>query len=146
MKTQAKKILKSIYGYDEFRPFQWEIIESILKNQKDDFYRTEIEMRSNSRMPPFFRLISIIISSKNWQLLNQYAEKLYLHRNFPQNIDLYGPIEAPISRLNRRHRMRFLIRGPRNSNIQFYTKRWLDSNKMSAQIKIVIDVDPQNFI
>ena len=97
-------------------------------------------------MPPFFRLISIIISSKNWQLLNQYAEKLYLHRNFPQNIDLYGPIEAPISRLNRRHRMRFLIRGPRNSNIQFYTKRWLDSNKMSAQIKIIIDVDPQNFI
>ena len=122
------------------------LIESILKNKKEDFYRTEIEMRSNSRMPPFFRLISIIISSKNRQLLNQYAEKLYLARNFPQNIDLYGPIEAPISRLNRRHRMRFLIRGPRNSNIQFYTKRWLDSNKMSAQIKIIIDVDPQNFI
>ena len=33
MKTQAKKILKSIYGYDEFRPFQWEIIESILNNE-----------------------------------------------------------------------------------------------------------------
>jgi ATP-dependent DNA helicase RecQ len=30
---EAKQILKSVYGYDEFRPFQWEIIESILKNQ-----------------------------------------------------------------------------------------------------------------
>lgn len=33
MKIEAKKILKSVYGYDEFRPFQWEIIESILNNQ-----------------------------------------------------------------------------------------------------------------
>ena len=33
MKIEAKKILKSIYGYDEFRPFQWEIIESILNNK-----------------------------------------------------------------------------------------------------------------
>jgi primosomal protein N' (replication factor Y) len=97
-------------------------------------------------MPPFFRLISIIISSKNRQILNKYAEKLYLSKNFPQNIDLYGPIEAPISRLNKRYRIRFLIRGPKNSKIQFYTKRWLDSNKVSSQIKIIIDVDPQNFI
>ena len=33
MKLEAKKILKAIYGYDEFRPLQWEIIESVLKNQ-----------------------------------------------------------------------------------------------------------------
>ncbi|MAW66084.1 MAG: DNA helicase RecQ [Flavobacteriales bacterium] len=33
MKIEAKKILKSVYGYDDFRPFQWEIIESILNNQ-----------------------------------------------------------------------------------------------------------------
>ena len=33
MKLEAKKILKSIYGYDEFRPLQWEIIESVLNNQ-----------------------------------------------------------------------------------------------------------------
>tara|TARA_B100001173_G_scaffold312178_1_gene332082 strand:- start:4198 stop:6297 length:2100 start_codon:yes stop_codon:yes gene_type:complete len=33
VKIEAKKILKSVYGYDDFRPFQWEIIESILNNQ-----------------------------------------------------------------------------------------------------------------
>ena len=33
MKLEAKKILKSIYGYDQFRPLQWEIIESVLNNQ-----------------------------------------------------------------------------------------------------------------
>ena len=33
MKLEAKKILKTIYGYDEFRALQWEIIESVLKNQ-----------------------------------------------------------------------------------------------------------------
>ena len=33
MKLEAKKILKAIFGYDEFRPLQWEIIESVLTNQ-----------------------------------------------------------------------------------------------------------------
>ncbi|MDG2187532.1 MAG: primosomal protein N' [Hyphomicrobiales bacterium] len=122
------------------------IIQSILKNKKDDFYRTEVEMRKNSRMPPFWRLISVIISSQNKVILNEFAEKLYSTRNFPQNINIYGPIEAPVSKLNKRYRMRFLIRGPRNSNIQLYTKRWLENKKVSSQIKIIIDVDPQNFL
>ena len=34
MKSEAKIILKSVYGYDEFRPLQWEIIQSVL-NDKD---------------------------------------------------------------------------------------------------------------
>ena len=34
MKSEAKTILKSVYGYDEFRPLQWEIIQSVL-NDKD---------------------------------------------------------------------------------------------------------------
>ena len=103
-------------------------------------------MRKNSRMPPFWRLISVIISSQNKVILNEFAEKLYSTRNFPQNINIYGPIEAPVSKLNKRYRMRFLIRGPRNSNIQLYTKRWLENKKVSSQIKIIIDVDPQNFL
>tara|TARA_Y100001934_G_C12372629_1_gene787332 strand:+ start:1756 stop:3855 length:2100 start_codon:yes stop_codon:yes gene_type:complete len=34
VKSEAKTILKSVYGYDEFRPLQWEIIQSVL-NDKD---------------------------------------------------------------------------------------------------------------
>ena len=33
MKTKALEILKLVYGYDEFRPQQWDIIESVLKKK-----------------------------------------------------------------------------------------------------------------
>ena len=33
MKEKALKILKSVFGYDEFRPQQWDIIKSVLENK-----------------------------------------------------------------------------------------------------------------
>ncbi len=123
-----------------------QLLQSLINNQREEFYNTELKMRYTSRMPPFARLVAIIISSKNRKLLQDYSQKLGKINNFPKDIELYGPIEAPISRLRKHHRQRFLIRGSKNCNIQLYVKRWLDSYKVPPQIRITIDVDPQYFL
>lgn len=33
MKKEALKVLKTVFGYDEFRPLQWDIIDSVLNNE-----------------------------------------------------------------------------------------------------------------
>ncbi len=122
------------------------LLQSLKNNQKQEFYNAELTIRNSSRMPPFARLVAIIVSSKNRKLLNEYSQKLALINNFPKDVELLGPIEAPISRMRQYYRQRFLIRGPKNCNIQLYIKRWLDSLKLPPQIRITIDVDPQNFL
>ena len=122
------------------------LLQSLKNNQKQEFYNAELTIRNSSRMPPFARLVAIIVSSKNRKLLNECSQKLALINNFPKDVELLGPIEAPISRMRQYYRQRFLIRGPKNCNIQLYIKRWLDSLKLPPQIRITIDVDPQNFL
>ena len=122
------------------------LLQSLIKNQKHEFYNAELTIRNSTRMPPFTRLVGIIVSSKNRKLLNECCQKLSVINNFPKDVELLGPIEAPISRIRKYYRQRFLIRGPKNCNVQFYIKRWLGCHKLPPQIRITIDVDPQNFL
>lgn len=122
------------------------LIQSITNNQKEDFYNTELAIRKIAGMPPFSRLVSIIISSSDKALLLDYVRRLDELKNIPKNIDVFGPIEAPISKLRKKHRMRFLIRSPKNSHIQFYVDRWLKTLKINPKIRVVVDVDPYNFL
>ena len=122
------------------------LLQSLINNKKHEFYNADLTIRNTSRMPPFARLVAIIISSKNRKILSEFSQKLAIANNFPKDVELLGPIEAPISRMRKYYRQRFLIRGPKNCNIQFYIKRWLDSIKLPPQIRITIDVDPQNFL
>lgn len=122
------------------------IIQSITNNQKEDFYNTELAIRKSAGMPPFSRLASIIISSSDKALLLDYVRRLDELKNTPKNIDVFGPIEAPLSKLRKKYRMRFLIRSPKNSHIQFYIDRWLKTLKINPKIRVVVDVDPYNFL
>ncbi len=122
------------------------IIQSITNNQKEDFYNTELAIRKSAGMPPFSRLASIIVSSSDKSLLLDYVRRLDELKNTPKDIDVFGPIEAPLSKLRKKYRMRFLIRSPKNSHIQFYIERWLKTLKINPKIKVVVDVDPYNFL
>jgi primosomal protein N' (replication factor Y) len=122
------------------------IIQSITNNQKEDFYNTELAIRKSAGMPPFSRLASIIVSSSDKALLLDYVRRLDELKNTPKNIDVFGPIEAPLSKLRKKYRMRFLIRSPKNSHIQFYIERWIKTLKINPKIRVVVDVDPYNFL
>jgi primosomal protein N' (replication factor Y) len=122
------------------------IIQSITNNQKEDFYNTELAIRKSAGMPPFSRLASIIVSSSDKSLLLDYVRRLDELKNTPKDIDVFGPIEAPLSKLRKKYRMRFLIRSPKNSHIQFYIERWLKTLKINPKIRVVVDVDPYNFL
>lgn len=122
------------------------IFQSITNNKKEDFYHTELAIRKSAGMPPFSRLASIIISSSDKALLLDYVRRLDELKNTPKNIDVFGPIEAPLSKLRKKYRMRFLIRSPKNSHIQFYIERWLKTLKINPKVRVIVDVDPYNFL
>jgi primosomal protein N' (replication factor Y) len=62
-------------------------------------------------------------------------------------VRVLGPAEAPLALVRGRHRMRLLVKAPRNYDLAAYLRRWLaKAPKRSGPIKLEIDVDPQSFL
>ena len=72
-----------------------------------------------------------------------YDFKNYLENNIEGNI--LGPVEAPIFRLKRNFRVRFLIRGSKSMKLQNAIAKSVPKYKFSKGIKLSVDVDPINF-
>jgi primosomal protein N' (replication factor Y) (superfamily II helicase) len=58
-----------------------------------------------------------------------------------------GPADAPLSLVRGRHRLRLLVKAPRNFDLSAYLRDWLaEGPKPKGSIKLDIDVDPQSFL
>ena len=60
-------------------------------------------------------------------------------------VNILGPVLAPITKLRKKYRCRILIRYPKDLFIQKYLSQSLNKIKMTSGIKLEVDVDPVNF-
>ena len=122
-----------------------EVLLNISKNNPTLFLQKELELRKEKKLPPFYRLISLIISGKNELLIMKFA--LSIKAKLPQikNINILGPVTAPITKIRKLYRCRILIRYPKNLFIQKYLHQILNKIKVFPGIKLEVDVDPINF-
>ena len=122
-----------------------EILLNISKNNPQIFLEKELLLRKEKKLPPFFRLISLIISGKNELLILKFATSIKLKLPKIKSINILGPVSAPITKLRKNYRYRILIKYPKNLFIQKYLAESLDKIKILPGIKLEVDVDPVNF-
>ena len=118
---------------------------NISKNDPHAFLKKELLLRKEKKLPPFFRLISLIISGKDEQMIIKFATMIKSKLPKLNNVNILGPVLAPITKLRKKYRCRILIRYPKNLFIQKYLSLSLDKIKMTSGIKLEVDVDPVNF-
>ncbi|NIZ13340.1 primosomal protein N', partial [Phaeobacter sp. HF9A] len=58
---------------------------------------------------------------------------------------LYGPAPAPISRIRGRHRVRLLVKAAKGVPLQDAITRWTAPFKLRGDLRLAVDIDPQNF-
>jgi len=122
-----------------------EILLNISKNDPHAFLQKELLLRKEKKLPPFYRLISLIISGKNEQLIMKFATNLKGKLPKINNVNILGPVLAPITKLRKKYRCRILIRYPKDLFIQKYLSHSLNKIKNVSGIKLEVDVDPINF-
>ena len=122
-----------------------EILINISKNNPNIFLKKELLLRKEKKLPPFYRLISLIISGKDETLIMKYAITIKSKLPKLNDINVLGPVLAPISKLRKKYRCRILIRYPKNLFIQKYLSKSLNKIKIMPGIKLEVDVDPINF-
>ena len=114
------------------------------------FIQAESEGREYRKLPPYGRLASLIIQSKNLALLESFLKTLSLKTpkkyKDSERIDVLGPAPAPIAKLRTFYRYRFLIKYKEDLRIQPFIKEWLGNIKLPKGVRIKIDIDPYNFL
>ncbi len=122
-----------------------EVLINISKNKPNEFLKKELQLRKEKKLPPFYRLISLIISGRNEKIIMKFAIALKTKLPRIQNVNILGPVLAPITKLKKKYRCRILIRYPKNLFIQKYLSPSLRNIKIMPGIKLEVDVDPINF-
>jgi len=122
-----------------------EVLLNISKNDPHAFLQKELLLRKEKKLPPFYRLISLIISGKNEPLIMKFAINIKSKLPKKNEVNVLGPVLAPITKLKKKYRCRILIRYPKNLFIQKYLSQLLNKIKITPGIKLEVDVDPINF-
>ena len=120
------------------------ILEITNKNP-DFFLERELEIRRRNKLPPFQRFISLILVGDNESELEKEAFNFKNFINNKLNAEILGPINAPIFKIKKKFRMRFLIRAKKSMKIQSSIAKVFSKYKFSPGIKLSVDVDPINF-
>ena len=124
------------------------VIRAILSGQDEGFWGAEAAGRQAAGMPPFGRLAGVILSHPDLGVVSDFARHLAsLAAPLAQaGAELWGPAPAPIARVRGRHRMRMLIRAPRQAPLQTAIADWLALAKPPTNLRLSVDIDPQSFL
>ncbi len=120
-------------------------LNELIKNKSEELLKNELITRKKNRLPPFVRLIAIIISSNQHDLSIKGAKEIKVQLKKVDNIEIMGPVDSPMLKIKKKFRSRLLLRFNSNVLIQKKITKLLNSLKISSKIKLTVDVDPVNF-
>lgn len=139
-----RKGLALLQSYQPEHP----VIRAILAGDEEGFWRAEAEERRQAGVPPFGRMAGIVLSSPDVQEVFDLGTEM-ARRSAPLRqigAQVFGPAPAPIARIRGRHRVRLLVKADKGAPLQAALAKWVGQFKLSNQIRLSVDIDPQSFL
>jgi primosomal protein N' (replication factor Y) (superfamily II helicase) len=120
-------------------------LNELIKNKSEELLKNELVIRKKNKLPPFTRLIAIIVSSKQHNLSILGAKEIKMQLKKIESIEVMGPVDSPLLKIKKKFRSRLLIRFNNKDLKQKKITKLLKTLKISSKIKLTVDVDPVNF-
>lgn len=122
------------------------VMQALASGDRKSFLEAESNDRETAGMPPFGRLVGIIVSGLDENSVAMAARAL--GRTAPRDGDIrvLGPAPAPLSLLRGRHRQRLLLKAPRDVNVQAHVRNWIRATSLPRKVRVQLDVDPYSFL
>lgn len=122
------------------------VLTAICAGNRDEFMDTDMTARRMAQMPPYGQLIAVIVEGQRESVLAQYCADLAAVAPALIGGKIMGPITAQVYQIRNWYRMRFLVAGGKNANLQPIVAKWISSIRAPANIRVKIDVNPINFM
>jgi len=126
------------------------VMQAMKSGVRERFIAEEVKAREDLHMPPFGRLVALIVSGAHEHAVD--AQAVSLSRTAPRydGIEVLGPAPAPLALLRGRHRRRLLMKLKPGIAPQPVVREWLErlakAKRREKGVRIQIDVDPQSFL
>ena len=134
----------SIIIYQTITPSH-ETLKDLLQNNPEKFLENELLVRKSNNLPPFKRLIALVVSSNSRENSFLGAREIKKNLQTIENLEVMGPVDSPVFKAKKMYRTRLLLRSRNEIFIQKKLIKVLDKMKISSKIKLTVDVDPINF-
>jgi primosomal protein N' (replication factor Y) len=123
------------------------VIRAILAGDEEAFWKAELDERRAAAMPPFGRLAGIVLSGEDVGKVFDLGNHLARHDAPLRRVGatVYGPAPAPIARVRGRHRVRLLVKAPKDVMLQRALAEWAAQVQLKGDLRMSIDIDPQSF-
>lgn len=122
------------------------VMQALISGDRDRFLEAEKEARRAESLPPFGRLVAVIVSGPEQDEAAAVAQRLARAAPSETDIVVYGPAPAPLSLLRGRFRFRLLLKTARRINASDVARDWVAKVEAPRQVRIAIDVDPYSFM
>ena len=123
------------------------VIRAILADDEESFWQAEAGARAAAGVPPYGKMAGIILSGPDVAKVFDAAN--HLARNsaplLRAGAQVFGPAPAPISRIRGRHRVRMLVKAPKGAALQDALADWVGQVRMTGEMRLAVDIDPQSF-
>lgn len=122
------------------------VLCAICAGDRDTFMATDMASRRAAGMPPFGQLIAVVVEGQKESVLKGFCDALAAAAPIAAGVKIMGPIAAGVYQIRNWYRMRFLVAGGATTMLQPVVSHWLAKVKQPANIRVKVDVNPQNFM
>ncbi len=123
------------------------VMDAIIRGDREAFLNREIETRQRGMLPPYGRLVALIVSARDKDLAEKFAREVARRAPAAERIEVLGPAEAPIAIVRGRFRWRLLVKAPREVDVQGYLREWLAAlPAIKGDLRLSVDIDPYSFL
>ncbi|MBE1237621.1 primosomal protein N' [Phaeovibrio sulfidiphilus] len=122
------------------------VMQALRAGDPDTFMAVESRERQMTGMPPWGRLVALIVSAEDEGAAQAVARALGKAAPEAPGVRVLGPAPAPLSRIRNRSRFRLLLKAEKGVRVQAVVRSWLQKVKIPSSVRLQVDVDPVSFL
>lgn len=122
------------------------VMQALASGNGPEFYENEARERREQGMPPYGRLVALILSGESERAVEAAAQRLARVAPHGDEVRALGPAPAPFARLRGQYRYRLLLKTAKGINVQKLVLEWLGRAPPKGGVRAAIDVDPYSFL
>lgn len=121
------------------------IIRALKENNRSRFLTEEMATRKILGMPPYGKLAAVILSGPDKERTERYALDFVKAAPIIENIEILGPVAAPLALLKNKYRFRLLVKTNKETHLQPFLRHWMSRCPAPKNITVRLDIDPYSF-